>query len=381
MESIGKKLKDERRSRGIDIDQAARETNIARRYIEDLENERFDSFPAESYVIGFLRNYCEYLELDADGLISIYKNQKIQEINIPISELIPERSLGNRVLGSIVGKIAIALVVLALLAGLGFGGYMLFKYLAGRIANLQVEPHPSPSRAAYVREPAVYEMSGREFRGRVFVGDSISVPVEGEVFAINVQETAPDLMLETGGAIRVVELGQSISFNISEEFDVDIRVFVSDLDISNPSAGAEITVELGPFDEELIDAEGELEMLSMPTVGVSSSSGSTVLFESYSAYPVTMNATFRGTCLFRHEIDRRNREERMYQRSEVLTVQARDGLRVWASNGNAVRIQIIAGGRTAELPLSRPGEVIVKDLRWTRDSSTGRYNFVAMDVE
>ena len=72
----------------------------------------------------------------------------------------------------------------------------------------------------------------------------------------------------------------------------------------------------------------------------------TVLFESGSAYPVTMNATFRGYCLFRYESDRSTRDERYYQKSELLTVQANNGIRVWASNGNAVKIQMIAGGKT-----------------------------------
>jgi len=96
---------------------------------------------------------------------------------------------------------------------------------------------------------------------------------------------------------------------------------------------------------------------------------------------VVLNATFRGYCLFRHEADKANREERYYQKAEQLTVQANNGLRIWASNGNAVKLQVVAGGKTVDLEVSRPGEVIVKDLKWIRDDQTKRFKFIVVDVD
>lgn len=377
MESIGQKLKEARAAKGIGLEQVARETNISQRYLEDLENERLDGFPGESYIIGFLRNYCEYLDLDADELIGLYRNQKIQETNVPVSALLPSRPLRERIFGGAAGKILIVLIVFAAAAALGFGGYALLSRLPRGGSPRDEDAASRPERA-----PQSYEMRGSEFRGRVFAGDSIVAQIGGEELSISVQATSPAVSLETGGVVRTVELGQEISFDVSDDGNADIRVFVSDLDASDPGAGAEIALEAGPFDEPQAESGFESPIvLASDRTAASATGGQTVLFESSSAYPVTLSATFRGNCLFRYEIDRRDREERLYQRSEALTVQARDGFRIWASNGNAVRLQVIAGGRTVDLELSRPGEVIVKDLRWFRDDASGRYSFVAMDVD
>ena len=377
MESIGQKLKEAREARGVELDQVARETNIALRYLADLESERFDEFPGESYVIGFLRNYCDYLDLDSDEFVGLYKNQKIQEADVPVSALLPSKPISERLFGGGAGKILVVLIVVVGVAGLGFGGYTLIS----RMPKKERQPRQVASSARTTRAHQAYKMTGTEFRGRVFAGDSISVTVAGRVFDINVQATDSAVRLETGNVVRTVELGQELSFDITDDGKADIKVFVSDLDANNPDAGAEIALETGLFDEQNVAASDAPMVVAEARTSANASSGQTVLFESSSAYPVTLNATFRGNCLFRYEIDRRDRTERLYQRSETLTVQARDGLRIWASNGNAVRLQVVAGGRTVDIELSRPGEVIVKDLRWLRDTSSGRYRFVVMDVD
>ena len=75
MESIGEKLKTSREAKALSIDQIARDTNIAKRYILALEHEDFEIFPGEPYLLGFLRNYSDYLGLDANEMIALYRFQ------------------------------------------------------------------------------------------------------------------------------------------------------------------------------------------------------------------------------------------------------------------------------------------------------------------
>ncbi|MFW6215806.1 MAG: helix-turn-helix domain-containing protein, partial [Alkalispirochaetaceae bacterium] len=63
MESIGAKLQGSRSSKGYSVEQVARETHIAKRFIEALEAEDFDAFPGEPYILGFLRTYAYFLDL------------------------------------------------------------------------------------------------------------------------------------------------------------------------------------------------------------------------------------------------------------------------------------------------------------------------------
>lgn len=87
MESIGEKLRNAREQRRLTLKEAAKETNIVAKYIEALENEEFDKFPGETYLIGFLRSYADFLRLDADEMVQHYKAFKIGESVTPLEEL------------------------------------------------------------------------------------------------------------------------------------------------------------------------------------------------------------------------------------------------------------------------------------------------------
>jgi hypothetical protein len=89
--------------------------------------------------------------------------------------------------------------------------------------------------------------------------------------------------------------------------------------------------------------------------------------------------------MFRWEIlnerDRRGRNERYFQRSEELSVQAQNGIRIWASNAQAAKFQVIGGGRTFPLELGSAGEVVVADIRWVRgDDNQFRLVFLRLET-
>ena len=87
MESIGDRLKQAREAKKLSIKNVALETNISPTYIEALELEDFDKFPGETYIIGFLKTYSEYLKLDAEEMVMLYKGYKIGESATPLEEL------------------------------------------------------------------------------------------------------------------------------------------------------------------------------------------------------------------------------------------------------------------------------------------------------
>ena len=383
MAAFGTKRTEARVARGLDFDQVSRETNITRRYLEALEKEDFSVFPGEPYLLGFLRNYCDYLGLNSNEIINSYKNLKIQETPIPLKELMPKRTLTDQFLSGpntgrvfTVGAIVIAAALFILLV----------VFIGGKIAHAVSKPQA----VAETRAIATWEVTGDDFHQRVYTGDILNVTTPAGIFKMTVKETAPALKLETPAGSRVIELGQDVLIDLSADGQNDVKVFVADLFKNNPAKGADIRISAGAGVASAATTTGELSSTSgaatdvtVATASGTASSGGkqTVLFEGGSAYPVTMNATFRGYCLFRFESDRTNREERYYQKSELLTVQANNGIRIWASNGNSVKIQMIAGGKTVDLEVSRPGEVLVRDLKWIKDDETGRYKFVVMDID
>ncbi len=87
MDSIGEKLKSARVVKKLTIRDVAKQTNINPVYLTALEDEEFEKFPSETYLIGFLRSYSEFLKLDIDEMIQSYRGYKIGESVTPIEEL------------------------------------------------------------------------------------------------------------------------------------------------------------------------------------------------------------------------------------------------------------------------------------------------------
>ncbi|MFH0974728.1 MAG: RodZ domain-containing protein [Spirochaetota bacterium] len=87
MEKIGEKLRNARELKKLTIKDVSKETNITVRYLEALEDEEFDKIPGEPYLLGFLRNYAEFLKLDGNEIVQGYKGYKIGESATPLEEL------------------------------------------------------------------------------------------------------------------------------------------------------------------------------------------------------------------------------------------------------------------------------------------------------
>jgi len=74
-ENIGKRLQEARRCKEISLQKVSEETRISKEYLEALEKEEYDLFPAKVYVVSFIRSYARYLGLDAEVLVHIYKRE------------------------------------------------------------------------------------------------------------------------------------------------------------------------------------------------------------------------------------------------------------------------------------------------------------------
>ena len=348
MQDIGNLLQTTRNQKQIELEQAARETNIARRYLEALETGMYEVFPGEPYIVGFLRNYAEYLGLNPHECVTLYKQAKIQETAVPPEKLLPPKPF------AIPRGVFITGGVLAVLAVLFFAG----QFLIGKINTmLKNRPAPQAAQETIIKKQgsAAYTLGQEAFEKRLFIGDTIAIPVGEKEYLLTVEKTAPELYLATDIGTQIIALGQSLTLDLNGDAAGDIKISVEDLDKSDASKGA---------------------LVEILTTGLQE-----VLFDAGSAYPITLNATFRSYCLFRYEQDKGTRDERYYQKSEQLTIQANNGIRIWASNGNAVKMQIIAAGKTIDIEVSRPGEVIVKDFKWLKDDDSGRYKFVVMEVD
>jgi hypothetical protein len=70
MQTIGEKLEEARKRKGISIREAAETTKIRGDYLQKFEANSFDVDLPPLYVRGFLRSYARYLDLEPDRIVS-----------------------------------------------------------------------------------------------------------------------------------------------------------------------------------------------------------------------------------------------------------------------------------------------------------------------
>jgi transcriptional regulator with XRE-family HTH domain len=72
MQTIGERLEEARKKKGISIREAAEATKIRGDYLQKFESNQFDIGLTEIYTRGFLRTYSNYLKVPADRLLNDY---------------------------------------------------------------------------------------------------------------------------------------------------------------------------------------------------------------------------------------------------------------------------------------------------------------------
>ena len=74
---IGQILRKAREEKGLTLEQAEEQTKIRRKYIEALENEKYEVLPGPVYVKAFIKTYARYLDLNGDLLVEGLNNEVV----------------------------------------------------------------------------------------------------------------------------------------------------------------------------------------------------------------------------------------------------------------------------------------------------------------
>jgi cytoskeleton protein RodZ len=116
MFDIGASLREARTRRGLSLDDVTAGLRIRERYVTALEEERWELMPGEAYAKGFLRMYAEFLGLDGGLYVDEY-NERVaahQEEALAPDSLAPSKGRSRLLTRTIVGVVAVAVVVAAL---------------------------------------------------------------------------------------------------------------------------------------------------------------------------------------------------------------------------------------------------------------------------
>lgn len=115
---IGDVLREARLERNDDLYLIAEYLCIKPAFLIALENSRYDEFPADAYVIGFLRTYANFLGVDGKQAVDRYRNEMVGRRKKPILSMPTPVTEGRAPSGIIMAGAAVALL---LLYGLWYG--------------------------------------------------------------------------------------------------------------------------------------------------------------------------------------------------------------------------------------------------------------------
>ena len=362
MESYGEILRKKREEKNLNIDKIAREISIEGRYLQGLEDEDSGVFPGEAYMIGFLRNYSNYLELDTDYILKLYNNKRIQESPVPEGLLVKRRPRW------LIPAIVIPLVLI-------IGTVTTISILLATKKTVDEDDSVVLSSKTKTKQ---YELDNSKFTQRVYKGDQFIVPTDNGQIVLTVKDTLSSFGLDTPGGIFYTDLAEESEIDINGDSNPDLIVYVSDISVNDESRGVEVSLLLRHGISSSVSSVNADEIPF--ETDIKSKHPQKVILEDNRAYPFTINASFCSSCLFRDKVDNDNSVESYFAKGEVFTANPHNGIRLWISNSNAVKFTIIADSRTFDLDIGAAGQVLVEDIKWIKDSD-GRYKLVIIELD
>jgi len=383
MDKTGSLLQEQRLRKGLTLERIADDTNIGVRFLSKLENDDYTGFPGEPYIIGFLRNYAEYLGLDAELVLSAYRGRNDPpaalervgaEVESPIEEAIaqeaPARSpepKKEQEVPAVSPRRRIPLA--AVFAGIIVIGALLWIVLGGMFGSAK-EDLPE-------KTPMVYRVEGGPFEKRLYVGDSLLIPLGEEMYKFTVLGIQDTVTLETPFGELLLSLSAVENIDPDNNGLDAASLSVVDFEKNREDLGVLLVVEFPPdsitASEPGVITIPEKSPAAPPIQAVApEKSTDTVLFSSTrGTYPFSIQVTFRGNCLFRHEADKKEWVEKYYLKGETLSINVNSSLTVWTSNAQAVKMTFMAaGGKPVDLELGAPGEIAVKRIAWNHTETS-----------
>ena len=317
MGKIGDIFREARLGKGLTLEQAADETNISKRFLQGIESDDFSGFPGEVYTLGFIRNYAEFIGLDASAMVELYRSdestrqskteksesiepassvednkkeealtQKIpllSEVEKSAKENAEPSPLQRNPIGKSTkrqksettktepnptiledrtseksGSVNFQKGEKASTVNIQLGRVLplVFVAIVLTVAAVSIIPRLriSPSSA---RVPAEYRAEGLPFEQRLYPQDKVYIPLSGDVISITLESIKDKVLFNTPFGTLAVGLNEKSVINPSADRE-RLIIAVSDYDPSKSQNGAMVNFDV---EEALSNAESSLDII------------------------------------------------------------------------------------------------------------------------
>lgn len=359
MDTFGGKLRSSREEKGYSLEQVARDTNIAKKFLIALEEEDFSIFPGEPYLVGFLRNYSDYLGLDSAKIVALHRNMKLQEQPAPIEELLDTGK----------SNLSIVVIIVLLLVAAGVGGFFLYNYFSTKVPEASVE---EPEVVVNPENIYTYDMNTIGVEDRFPEGSELQILFLDNVYTIIVKEVSANVILSLPDGELMFNLGDKKTSDFNGDGKADISLVLNDIDINKKTA----IIKISPL-EEIVEESSSSELPDPGSSNIESRNQNvTVIKDSDNPEPFVINVVFRGNTLIRYLFDRGERVEKYFDKGDTLRLDVNREVMIWIANASSFKAKISG----IDVLFGRSGEVSTHLIKWNKNSDSGKYELQMIPV-
>lgn len=189
-DGVGAELKAERERQGRDLAEIARTLHIQQRYLEAIEQGRFDDLPGSTYATGFLRSYGRHLGADPNEVVAVFRRES-KLAHGPTKLVVPETFAEPK-------RPRMTVVLLSLLAAAVL--YAGWSYFTTEDTEIPDSVTPAPERLVELLKSDVTPASASAAESAVATDEGAAPVAEAETPAVAEAAAPPAETTESAAA-------------------------------------------------------------------------------------------------------------------------------------------------------------------------------------
>lgn len=162
---LGQRLSEERKKRGLSLEEVSKATKIRTNFLQAIEKGEYNKLPSSAYAQGFVHNYAEFLGLPKKETLALFRREFDEE---KIFKVLPEGLTRQEEFPLRAIRMQQAIVI-SLISLLFIAAYLFFQYRSAFInPSLEVT---APKEGAVVSNTAVRVSGKTDANTTVLVND------------------------------------------------------------------------------------------------------------------------------------------------------------------------------------------------------------------
>lgn len=347
---VGQILREARESRRLTVRDVSKDTNIAIKFILALENEDYSQFPAETFAMGFLKTYSDYLKLDTGLILNLYRGEQLEESRAPLEELTkPTRPVISQVKPDKTKIITVLAVIVFAIAVIALFGFFFDEMENNNSIELQDKNKKTPDQNTSKHNTQFFQQSilpGQATPTILTLDKGVKFSVSNRICKMYIVRVKEQAQAQQNTAV--------LGFNIFPKKDV-----------------YKFKVALGQkvrLHHELPGLSPLLREIQLETQAISSRSAKIMVTISKTELesqnptptgnvPIRVQLKFVKNCFVEFIIDGQPSEQGRVLKGQNKILEANDRLEIKVSDGGAVEVEINGKNKGK---LGRPGQSVQK---------------------